>query len=85
MARGVEQVDHAVAVRKLHHRLVTEMPRCFSISIQSEVAWRAALRARISPATWIAPPNHSSFFGQRGLARVGVGDDREGAAQSTRL
>src|SRR3990167_4684842 len=40
---------------------VTEMPRCFSSSIQSEVAWRDALRARTSPATWMAPPNHSSF------------------------
>jgi len=56
------------------------MPRCFSSSIQSEVAWRAALRARTSPAIWIAPPNHSSFFRQRGLARVGVGDDGEGTA-----
>ena len=40
---------------------VTEMPRCFSSSIQSDVAWREALRARTSPATWMAPPNHSSF------------------------
>ena len=28
----------------------TEMPRCFSISIQSEVAWREALRALTEPA-----------------------------------
>ena len=28
----------------------TEMPRCFSISIQSEVAWREALRAFTEPA-----------------------------------
>ncbi len=59
---------------------VTEMPRCFSSSIQSEVAWREALRARTSPATWIAPPNQQQLLGQRGLARVGVGDDGEGAA-----
>src|SRR4051812_15038998 len=37
------------------------MPRCFSISIQSEVAWRALLRAFTVPAIWIAPPNSSSF------------------------
>jgi hypothetical protein len=37
------------------------MPRCFSISIQSEVAWRAALRALTLPAIWIAPANSSSF------------------------
>src|SRR5687767_151316 len=37
------------------------MPRCFSISIQSEVAWRAALRAFTLPAIWIAPAKRSSF------------------------
>src|SRR5512134_4003999 len=41
--------------------LATEMPRCFSISIQSEVAWREALRALTEPAIWIAPENSSSF------------------------
>ena len=41
--------------------LVTEMPRCFSTSIQSEVAWRALLRAFTVPASRIAPPNSSSF------------------------
>jgi hypothetical protein len=37
------------------------MPRCFSISIQSLVAWRLALRAFTLPAIWIAPENSSSF------------------------
>ena len=37
------------------------MPRCFSISIQSDVAWRALLRAFTVPASWIAPPKSSSF------------------------
>src|SRR5476651_593557 len=41
--------------------LATEMPRCFSISIQSEVACRALLRAFTVPAIWIAPENSSSF------------------------
>src|SRR5438045_2736168 len=41
--------------------LATEMPRCFSISIQSEVACRLALRAFTEPAIWIAPENSSSF------------------------
>src|SRR4249919_2854440 len=41
--------------------LVTEMPRSFSSAIQSEVAWRAALRPLTEPAIWIAPPNSSSF------------------------
>jgi hypothetical protein len=35
---------------------VTEMPRCFSISIQSLVAERFALRDLTLPARWIAPP-----------------------------
>src|SRR6188474_1076154 len=39
----------------------TEMPRCFSISIQSDVACREALRAFTEPAIWIAPENSSSF------------------------
>ena len=39
----------------------TEMPRCFSISIQSDVACRVALRAFTLPAIWIAPENSSSF------------------------
>src|SRR3954465_9014946 len=39
----------------------TEMPRCFSISIQSDVAWRVALRAFTEPAIWIAPEKSSSF------------------------
>ena len=39
----------------------TEMPRCFSISIQSDVAWREALRALTEPAIWIAPENSKSF------------------------
>jgi hypothetical protein len=41
--------------------LATEMPRCFSISIQSEVAWREALRAFTLPAMWIAPAKSRSF------------------------
>src|SRR5512140_1939345 len=41
--------------------LVTEIPRSFSSAIQSEVAWRDALRDFTLPAIWIAPPNSSSF------------------------
>src|SRR6187200_583224 len=40
---------------------VMEIPRCFSSAIQSDVAWRAALRPFTVPAIWIAPPNSSSF------------------------
>src|SRR5438067_1345346 len=38
------------------------MPRCCSSRIQSEVAWRAALRPLTAPAIWMAPPNSSSFY-----------------------
>ena len=37
------------------------MPRCFSSSIQSDVACRAALRPLTVPASRTAPPNSSSF------------------------
>src|SRR5690349_9843558 len=40
---------------------VTEMPRCCSSRIQSDVACRAALRPLTVPASWIAPPNSNSF------------------------
>src|ERR1700692_582585 len=40
---------------------VTDIPRCCSRRIQSEVAWRVALRPLTVPAIWIAPPNNSSF------------------------
>ena len=33
-----------------------EMPRCFSISIQSDVAALAPRLARTAPASWMAPP-----------------------------
>src|ERR1700678_2012373 len=40
---------------------VTEIPRCCSRRIQSEVAWRVALRPFTVPAIWMAPPNRSNF------------------------
>jgi hypothetical protein len=56
------------------------MPRCFSTSIQSEVAWRASF-ARLHRAGQLdGAAEQQQLLGQRGLARVGVGDDREGAA-----
>src|SRR5690625_5650338 len=39
----------------------TEIPRCCSISIQSEAAWRWALRDLTLPAIWMAPAKYSSF------------------------
>ena len=37
------------------------MPRCFSISIQSEVTLRCSPLAFTAPACWIAPPYSNSF------------------------
>ncbi len=37
------------------------MPRCFSISIQSDVAWRRPCGPSTAPAIWMAPENSSSF------------------------
>ena len=55
------------------------MPRCFSSSIQSEVAWRGLARAHLAGhLNGAAEPQQ--LFGQRGLAGVGVGNDGKGAA-----
>ena len=40
---------------------VIEMPRSCSSAIQSDVAWRRALRPRTAPASSIAPAYSSSF------------------------
>jgi hypothetical protein len=60
--------------------LATEMPRCFSISIQSLVAWRLALRAFTAAGDLDRAGEQQQLLGQRGLAGVGVADDGEGAA-----
>ena len=41
--------------------VVTEMPRSFSIAIQSDAAWRRDLRALTVPASLIALPNSNNF------------------------
>ncbi len=41
--------------------VATDIPRCFSISIQSEVAVFLILLDFTAPAIWIAPPKRSSF------------------------
>jgi hypothetical protein len=56
------------------------MPRCFSISIQSLVAWRLALRAFTEPGDLDRAREQQQLFRQRGFTRVGVGNDGKGAA-----
>ena len=46
VARGVEQVELSPSYSNWSTVEVIEMPRCCSIAIQSEVAWRWFLRAR---------------------------------------
>ena len=58
---------------------VTEMPRLRSISIQSLVAARCALRDLTAPACVDRAAVQQQLLGQRGLAGVRVRDDREGA------
>ena len=41
--------------------VATEMPRCRSISMKSDVAPFLILLLLTAPATWIAPPKSSSF------------------------
>jgi len=57
-----------------------EMPRCFSSSIQSDGRRALVFPGVTVPARWIALPLEQEFFRERRLARVGVRDDREGAA-----
>ena len=39
----------------------TEIPRCFSISMKSEVVDFLILLDLTAPADWIAPPNNNNF------------------------
>ena len=56
------------------------MPRCFSISIQSEVAWRDAFLRLDRAGDLDRARKEQQLLGQRRLAGVGVGNDGEGAA-----
>ena len=81
VARRVEQVEgDAVAARTSSPSEVTEMPRCCSIFIQSDRA-RRFCAARLDLAGEMdRAAEQQQLLGQRGLAGVGVRDDREGAA-----
>ena len=59
---------------------VTEMPRCFSISIQSEAAARAFFLPLTCAGLGDGPAVEQELFGQGGLTGVGVGDDGEGSS-----
>jgi hypothetical protein len=80
VARRVEQVDHALAVGELHHRAGD---RDAALLFQFHPV-RGGVAAGL-PRTHFAgdldgAAEPQQLFGQRGLARVGVGNDGEGAA-----
>ena len=79
VARGVEQVDDAVAVGKLHHRRGDrDAALLFDFHpVGGGVAGGLAGADFAGDLDGAAEPQQ--LFGQRGLARVRVGDDREGA------
>ena len=54
------------------------MPRCFSISIQSEVAARVFFLPLTMPGLGDGPAVEQEFLGQGGLAGVRVADDGKG-------
>jgi hypothetical protein len=62
--------------------VVTEIPRSFSIDIQSLVACRAVPFALTAPACWIVDcsAEKEQLFRQRGLAGVRMTDDTEGSS-----
>jgi hypothetical protein len=51
------------------------MPRCFSISIQSLVAWRRGLARFHRSGDLDGAREQQQLFSQCGFARVGVTDD----------
>jgi len=71
VAGGVEDVDLASPYSKPMTDVATEMPRCRSISMKSDVAPRLILFDLTAPATWIAPPKSSSFSVSVVLPRPG--------------
>ena len=81
VARSVENVDlRALVFGSPSRPWRPRFPRWRSISMKSEVAPFLILLLLTAPATWMAPPKRSSFSVRVVFTRVGVGDDREGAA-----
>ena len=80
VAGRVEQVDHAVAVLHLHHR-ARDRDAALLLDLHP-VGRRVARRlARLHRAGDLdRAGEQQQLLGQRGLAGVGVGNDREGAA-----
>ena len=80
VAGRVEQVDHAIVVGELHHR-TGDRDAALLLDLQPVRSRMAAALARLYRACHLdRAAEQQQFFGERGLARIGMGDDRKGAA-----
>jgi hypothetical protein len=80
VARGVEQVEDAVAVGELHHR-TRHRNAALALHLHPVGGGELAALLGLDRAGHLdRAAEQQQLFGQRGLAGVGVGDDREGAA-----
>ena len=61
MSRCIKDIDAISVIIKLNTDEVTEIPLCFSISIQSETACFAVAFPFTEPAWFIAPPYKRNF------------------------
>ena len=80
VAGGVEQVDHMVAVIKLHDRRGDRDAALFFDIHPVGGGEFAAFFAFDGAGHLDGTGEEQEFFGERGFAGVGVGDDGEGAA-----
>ena len=79
MARRVQQVEHRVLIFKGHHRR-GDRDAAFLLDLHPVGFGAPRLAARLDPAGGMdRPAQQQQMLGQGGLARVGMGNDREGA------
>ena len=80
MTGRIEQVDlRALRIRNCSTEELIEIPRCFSISIQSEVVLRWFAFARTAPAKVNRAAVKQQLLGQGRLTGVRMRDNRERA------
>ena len=80
MARRVQQVEHRLLIFKRHHRRGNR-DAAFLLDLHPVRFGAACLAARLDPPGGMdRTTQQQQMLGQGGLARVGMGNDREGAA-----
>lgn len=82
MPRGIQQVNGLSRYGNCITEVVIEIPRCFSISIQSDLAcW---LEPRPLPYRRSGSPvRRAALFGNGGFTGIGVRDDGESSSLET--